>query len=111
VKNITTIELLTEKAKCTSLAESSVSFSFHETSIIVTGTLIIPNPCHKLSLSQREKETDLEIHLITSRFSGFCVQCTAELPFKIIIKDLKPNLRTITILYKGKVLGKYEIMK
>ena len=98
------------KSKCTSLKEHTLACRMETDHVVISGSIIVPNPCYRLKMSYEIRNTNtLCINLFVTRLPGFCIQCIAEIPFEIIIRDLPANLTNIIILYRGKVLNKYAL--
>jgi len=103
------IEFNSGKAKCTSLSHHSVSCRKENSSIILFGRIIVGNPCHELTHTVSILEDKLEIHLHVKRLPGFCVQCIAEIPFQILIREVPEGVKSIIILYQSKALYECRI--
>jgi len=65
--------------------DASVSFSWSESSVLITGTLVASDPCHAVAVADAAvRDGTLEVRLAPERSDGgLCAQCIAGIDFAL----------------------------
>lgn len=92
------LSLSQNQGQCSSRSNSELLLVTEQNQISLKGTILTPDPCHKLEAEVRRQENTIFAKITPLNLNQVCIQCIGEVSFETSLGRFDPGAYTVKVL-------------
>lgn len=94
---------------CASDASAAISLSAAPGQLNISGSVEVPDPCHKLTAWPEVSRDGIVLRIDTQRSAETCIQCLGAIPFAARVGSLEAGTYTVRVEVDGREIHREAV--